>query len=290
GKCDGAGLSEDDQDNSGGETELLEIDLGAEDRELKNHLLKKYSGYLGSLKQELSKKKKKKKVALAESTGLDKKQINNWCINQRKRHWKPSEDMQFVVMDGLHAQNAAVYMEGHFMVDACVHVQWLKHASKGVSFTKNGKFAAILICTRKDCKDLDLADIEWSPDDSAIVVWDSSLDYKEVDELLQFDMSGLCMSDEFIKGDSGEQYWRPYSSLRKVESVIEVVIAESVAKEIGAVVVAEVMLDKEWVLESEGKVLRVYNTHGKSSCLTQNKRLKDKPIGESRGAGVCMEK
>ncbi|KAF9620443.1 hypothetical protein IFM89_012620, partial [Coptis chinensis] len=43
GKCDGDGLSEDDQDNSGGETELPEIDPGAEDRELKNHLLKKYS-------------------------------------------------------------------------------------------------------------------------------------------------------------------------------------------------------------------------------------------------------
>ncbi|KAG8638522.1 WD repeat-containing protein WRAP73 [Manihot esculenta] len=79
---------------------------------------------------------------------------------------------------------------------ACVHVQWPKHASKGISFTKDGKFAAI--CTRRDCKDyinllscytweimgtfavdtLDLADIEWSPDDSAIVIWDSPLEYK----------------------------------------------------------------------------------------------------------------
>lgn len=56
------------------------------------------------------------KVALAEATGLDQKQINNWFINQRKRHWKPSEDMQFMVMDGLHPQNAAaLYMEGHYM-------------------------------------------------------------------------------------------------------------------------------------------------------------------------------
>ncbi|XP_051150739.1 homeotic protein knotted-1-like isoform X2 [Andrographis paniculata] len=112
------------------------IDPRAEDRELKNHLLKKYSGYLTTLKQELSKKKKKgklpkdarqkllawwelhnkwpypsesEKLALAESTGLDQKQINNWFINQRKRHWKPSEDMQFMVLD---AQNAAAY--GHF--------------------------------------------------------------------------------------------------------------------------------------------------------------------------------
>ncbi|KAG9440046.1 hypothetical protein H6P81_020211 [Aristolochia fimbriata] len=144
-KCEGVGSSEEDQDGSGGETELPEIDPRAEERELKHHLLKKYSGYLSSLKQELSKKKKKgklpkearqkllswwelhykwpypsesEKVALAESTGLDQKQINNWFINQRKRHWKPSEDMQFVVMDGLHTQNtAALYMDGHFMGD-----------------------------------------------------------------------------------------------------------------------------------------------------------------------------
>ncbi|CDY34012.1 BnaC03g28030D [Brassica napus] len=134
-----------DNNNSGGEAELPEIDPRAEDRELKNHLLKKYSGYLSSLKQELSKKKKKgklpkearqklltwwelhykwpypsesEKVALAESTGLDQKQINNWFINQRKRHWKPSEDMQFMVMDGLqHPHHAALYMDGHYMGD-----------------------------------------------------------------------------------------------------------------------------------------------------------------------------
>ncbi|KAG1348120.1 putative homeobox protein rough sheath 1-like [Cocos nucifera] len=145
-KCEGVGSSEEDQDASGGESELPEIDPRAEDKELKQHLLKKYSGYLSSLRQELSKKKKKgklpkdarqkllnwwelhykwpypsetEKVALAESTGLDPKQINNWFINQRKRHWKPSEDMQFVVMDGFHPQNAAaaLFMEGQFMGD-----------------------------------------------------------------------------------------------------------------------------------------------------------------------------
>nr|GEZ03284.1 homeotic protein knotted-1 isoform X2 [Tanacetum cinerariifolium] len=143
-KCEVIGSSDEEQENSVGETEVPEIDPRAEDRELKNHLLRKYSGYLSSLKQELSKKKKKgklpkearqkllswwelhykwpypsesEKVALAESTGLDQKQINNWFINQRKRHWKPSEDMQFMVMDGPHAQNAAtaLYMEGHYM-------------------------------------------------------------------------------------------------------------------------------------------------------------------------------
>ncbi|KAF5458309.1 hypothetical protein F2P56_022344, partial [Juglans regia] len=105
------------------------IDPQVEDQELKVQLLRKYSGYLGSLKKEFLKKKKNgklpkearqqlldwwsrhykwpypsesQKVALAESTGLDLKQINNWFINQRKRHWNPSEDMQFVVMDATH--------------------------------------------------------------------------------------------------------------------------------------------------------------------------------------------
>uniref|UniRef100_A0A0E0P1V2 Homeobox domain-containing protein n=1 Tax=Oryza rufipogon TaxID=4529 RepID=A0A0E0P1V2_ORYRU len=30
------------------------------------------------------------KMTLAQTTGLDQKQINNWFINQRKRHWKPT--------------------------------------------------------------------------------------------------------------------------------------------------------------------------------------------------------
>ncbi|KAG1366685.1 putative E3 ubiquitin-protein ligase FANCL [Cocos nucifera] len=55
----GVCCSEDDQEGSGEETELPEIDPRAEDAELKRHLLKKYSGYLSSLRQELCKKKKK---------------------------------------------------------------------------------------------------------------------------------------------------------------------------------------------------------------------------------------
>ncbi|KAJ7966474.1 Homeobox protein knotted-1-like 1 [Quillaja saponaria] len=146
-KYDGVCSSEEDHDHniSCGQTET---DPRAEERELKNHLLRKYSGYLGSLKQELSKKKKKgklpkdarqkllswwelhykwpypsesEKIALADSTGLDPKQINNWFINQRKRHWKPSEDMQFMVMNGLHPHNATMYMDGHYMGD---HAQY----------------------------------------------------------------------------------------------------------------------------------------------------------------------
>ncbi|KAF5728563.1 KNOX/ELK homeobox transcription factor isoform 1 [Tripterygium wilfordii] len=104
-------------------------DAQADDHELKGQLLRRYSGYLGSLKQEFTKKRKKgklpkearqqlldwwsrhdrwpypsesQKLVLAESTGLDQKQINNWFINQRKRHWKPSEDMQYMVMDATH--------------------------------------------------------------------------------------------------------------------------------------------------------------------------------------------
>ncbi|ERN02729.1 hypothetical protein AMTRI_Chr03g141380 [Amborella trichopoda] len=123
-----AGSSDDEL--SGGEIDLQETRSRGEDRELKDKLLRKYSGYLSSLKQEFSKKKKKgklpkearqtlldwwnihykwpyptesDKIALAESTGLDQKQINNWFINQRKRHWKPSENMQFAVMDTLSA-------------------------------------------------------------------------------------------------------------------------------------------------------------------------------------------
>ncbi|XP_074566317.1 homeobox protein rough sheath 1-like [Curcuma longa] len=139
-KGEGVGSSEEDFDASGGETDNLEI---VEDKELKHHLLRKYSGYLSSLRQELSKKKKKgklpkearqkllkwwelhykwpypsesEKIALAESTGLNQKQINNWFINQRKRHWKPSEDMQLMVMNSFHPHNpTGLYMEGQFM-------------------------------------------------------------------------------------------------------------------------------------------------------------------------------
>ena len=39
------------------------------------------------------------KMKLSEITGLGQKQINNWFINQRKRHWKPSEDMRFDLME-----------------------------------------------------------------------------------------------------------------------------------------------------------------------------------------------
>ncbi|KAJ6804461.1 WD repeat-containing protein WRAP73 [Iris pallida] len=90
---------------------------------------------------------------------------------------------------------------------ACVHVQWPKHTSKGVSFTQDGKFAAV--CTRRDCRDyinllschsweimgtfavdtVDLVGVEWSPDDSALVIWDSLLEYK----VLIYSPDGRCL-------------------------------------------------------------------------------------------------
>ncbi|KAL5544172.1 hypothetical protein UlMin_007956 [Ulmus minor] len=125
---EGGGSSE--EELSGGEMEGLDFPrLAGEDRELKDKLLRKYSGYISNLKHQFSKKKKKgrlpkeatqilldwwtlhyiwpyptegDKVALAEVTGLDQKQINNWFINQRKRHWKPPENMQVALMDPLY--------------------------------------------------------------------------------------------------------------------------------------------------------------------------------------------
>ncbi|KAJ4840196.1 hypothetical protein Tsubulata_002947 [Turnera subulata] len=118
-----------DEDGSGGEVEVQDSARAHEDREIKDKLLRKYSGYISTLKHEFSKKKKKGKLpkdsrqillnwwnihykwpypteadkaALAGTTGLDQKQINNWFINQRKRHWKPSEDMQFAVVDSIY--------------------------------------------------------------------------------------------------------------------------------------------------------------------------------------------
>ncbi|KAL5210915.1 hypothetical protein ABZP36_006538 [Zizania latifolia] len=113
--CEGDGSSEDEQE-AGGMAAGGSPENAAENAELKSHLLNKYSGDLSSLWRELSKKKKKghlprdargkllqwwhlhyrwpypsemEKAVLAESTGLDTKQISNWFINQRKRHWKP---------------------------------------------------------------------------------------------------------------------------------------------------------------------------------------------------------
>ncbi|KHG15064.1 Homeobox protein knotted-1-like 6 [Gossypium arboreum] len=129
--CDDEGGVSSDEDISGGEVEGQEGQGKSEDRGLKDRLLRRFGSHISSLKLEFSKKKKKgklprearqtllewwnvhykwpypteaDKLALAESTGLDQKQINNWFINQRKRHWKPSESMQFAVMDNLSGQ------------------------------------------------------------------------------------------------------------------------------------------------------------------------------------------
>ncbi|KAI3696497.1 hypothetical protein L1987_79515 [Smallanthus sonchifolius] len=107
-------------------------------QELKDTLLRKFGGRIGSLKHQFTKKKKKgklpkearqtlldwwnshnkwpyptegDKISLVETTGLDPKQINNWFINQRKRHWKPSEEVQLAIMGGLPA------IPGHYIYD-----------------------------------------------------------------------------------------------------------------------------------------------------------------------------
>eukprot|EP00249_Psilotum_nudum_P007541 c20643_g1_i2 orf=1077-2363(+) len=127
-----------EEEISCGELEFHDVDPLAEDKQLKEQLLRKYSGYICTLKQEFLKKKKKGKLPkearqrlldwwsqhykwpypseteksfLAESTGLDQKQINNWFINQRKRHWKPSEDMQYVMVDSPACNNSVQHME-----------------------------------------------------------------------------------------------------------------------------------------------------------------------------------
>ncbi|KFK44428.1 hypothetical protein AALP_AA1G255300 [Arabis alpina] len=120
-------ISSDEEELSGGDEVAEDGKLRCEaDRDLKDRLLRKYGSRISSLKLEFSKKKKKgklprearqalldwwnshykwpyptegDKIALADATGLDQKQINNWFINQRKRHWKPSENMPFAMMD-----------------------------------------------------------------------------------------------------------------------------------------------------------------------------------------------
>lgn len=126
---DGAASSEDEF--SGGEIEVQEGQPRSDDQDIKDKLLRRFGSHISSLKLEFSKKKKKGKLprearqillswwnvhykwpypteadknALADSTGLDQKQINNWFINQRKRHWKPSENMPFGLMDNISGQ------------------------------------------------------------------------------------------------------------------------------------------------------------------------------------------
>lgn len=124
---DDGGVSS-DEDLSIGDVDAQDGQLRGEDRELKDKLLRKFGSHISTLKLEFSKKKRKgklpkearqtllqwwnvhykwpypteaDKIELAKSTGLDQKQINNWFINQRKRHWKPSENMQFSMMENL---------------------------------------------------------------------------------------------------------------------------------------------------------------------------------------------
>ncbi|XP_069151357.1 homeobox protein knotted-1-like 2 isoform X1 [Solanum lycopersicum] len=111
-----------------GQQQKSSDESGSEVKFLKDKLMEKYSGYITSLKHDFCNKNYNKgklpkeatqillnwwtthynwpyptdgeKKSLAELTGLDPKQINNWFINQRKRHWKlPSQNMQFALME-----------------------------------------------------------------------------------------------------------------------------------------------------------------------------------------------
>ncbi|KAG8493059.1 hypothetical protein CXB51_010373 [Gossypium anomalum] len=114
-------------DVSVGEDDVEELQPRSKDIGLKDLLLHRFGNHITTLKLEFSKKKKKgklpkesrqillewwnvhskwpyptegDKMALAGTTGLDPKQINNWFINQRKRHWKPSETFQMDDLSG----------------------------------------------------------------------------------------------------------------------------------------------------------------------------------------------
>lgn len=103
GKSEGMESSDEEQDNnnSGGEAELPEIDPRAEDRELKNHLLKKYSGYLSSLKQELSKKKKKGKLP---------KEARQKLLTWWELHYKwPYPSVRIILLSSLYAFSLLKY-------------------------------------------------------------------------------------------------------------------------------------------------------------------------------------
>ncbi|CAH9145036.1 unnamed protein product [Cuscuta epithymum] len=139
--CDeGGGTSEEEVISCGeaevGETEMelwsSSLNKGEGDQQIKETLMRKYSGYLSSLRKDFLKKRKKGKLPkdarvallhwwtshyrwpypteeeknkLSEMTGLDQKQINNWFINQRKRHWRPSEDMRFALLEGINGES-----------------------------------------------------------------------------------------------------------------------------------------------------------------------------------------
>ncbi|TVU45734.1 hypothetical protein EJB05_05232 [Eragrostis curvula] len=154
----GGGGSSDEDEQETGDADGLPSETSEEDKELKNRLLNKYSGYLSSLWRELSRKKKKgklprdarqkllqwwqlhyrwpypselEKAALAESTGLDAKQINNWFINQRKRHWKPAPPPMLAAPDyRLHPQSgapssSALRAEGHYFTGGSAYPRGL---------------------------------------------------------------------------------------------------------------------------------------------------------------------
>lgn len=78
------------------------IDPQAEEKELKGQLLRKYSGYLGSLKQEFLKKKKNGKLP---------KEARQQLLDWWSRHYKwPYPSVSHTLMKRLHALELYVYI------------------------------------------------------------------------------------------------------------------------------------------------------------------------------------
>lgn len=101
--------SSSEEEEKGGEMEREiedQIDPRAEERELKNHLLKKYSGYLSSLKQELSKKKKKGKLPKDARQEL----LRWWELHNKWPYPSVNKTHYSLFISFLHAHNLFVKM------------------------------------------------------------------------------------------------------------------------------------------------------------------------------------
>ncbi|RAL52683.1 hypothetical protein DM860_007451 [Cuscuta australis] len=156
--CDeggGGGDTSEEEEEYASHGEVEVGDDGDDERQwaqilIKEMLMRKYSGYLSNLRKDFLKKRKKGKLPkdarlvllqwwdshyrwpypteeeknkLCEMTGLDQKQINNWFINQRKRHWRPSQDMRLVVVSDITAWLG--FRRSHLFIASRVSDPWL---------------------------------------------------------------------------------------------------------------------------------------------------------------------
>lgn len=140
-----AGSSEEDQEGSGGETELPEIDAHGVDQELKHHLLKKYSGYLSSLKQELSKKKKKGKLPKDA-----RQQLLNWWEMHYKWPYPSVRGFYSNVLYLIRANRAYKWVVCCLFAQG--HLKKMKLQIKNLKWNKMEISVGFLKLTTKDCR------------------------------------------------------------------------------------------------------------------------------------------